>query len=218
MGSGCAIHDLDGDNRPDLVLLTNGGPDSKSTNQLLRQKPDGTFEDVSAGSGLDFSGWTMGIAIGDVDNDGLPDVLITQVGRTRLLLNLGNMKFRDISEEAGIKNPLFGTSAAFLDYDRDGRLDLFVVNYFDYDRTWTCRSVGGELDYCNPKTFPGTSSKLFATWVPRAASAWPSTMSRPHRESGTSWGQGSASPWPTSMAMVGPTCSLRTTASRTGSG
>ena len=161
VGSGCAIHDLDGDNRPDLVLLTNGGPDSKSTNRLFRQKPDGTFEDVSSGSGLDFTGWSMGIAIGDVDNDGLPDVLITQFERTRLFLNLGGMKFRDISEEAGIKNPLFGTSAAFLDFDRDGRLDLFVVNYVDYDRTWACRSVGGELDYCSPKTFPGTSSKLF---------------------------------------------------------
>ena len=78
IGSGCAIHDLDGDGRPELVLLTNGGPQSNSTNALYRQKPDGTFEDVSRGSGLDFAGWNMGIAIGDVNNDGQPDLLITQ--------------------------------------------------------------------------------------------------------------------------------------------
>src|SRR5262249_40146674 len=76
MGSGCALCDLDGDGRPDIVLLQNAGAQSKSTNKLFRQKPDGTFEDVSAGSGLDFAGYNLGVAIGDVNNDGRPDVLI----------------------------------------------------------------------------------------------------------------------------------------------
>ncbi|MDB5306700.1 MAG: hypothetical protein JWO38_902 [Gemmataceae bacterium] len=161
MGSGCAVCDLDGDGRPDLLFLTNGGPTAKSTNGLYRQKPDGTFEDVTAGSGLDFPGFNMGVAVGDVDNDGRPDLLITQYTGARLFLNRGGMKFQDVTAEAGIKNPLWGASAAFLDFDRDGWLDLFIVNYIDYDPNWPCRSRTGEADYCGPKTFHGTASKLF---------------------------------------------------------
>jgi hypothetical protein len=161
MGSGCAIADLDGDGRPDLILLTNGGPNSKSTNKLFRQKPDGTFEDVSAGSGLDFPGHNMGIAIGDVNNDGKPDVLITQVDGVRLFLNQGGMKFQDVTEESGLNNPLWGTSAAFLDYDRDGWLDLCIVNYVTYDPSWLCFKSTGEGEYCSPNVFHGTVSKLF---------------------------------------------------------
>lgn len=161
IGSGCAIHDLDGDGRPDLVLLTNAGPQSASANKLFRQKPDGTFEDVSAGSGLDFAGWNMGIAIGDVNNDGRPDIVITQASSVRLLLNLGGMHFRDVTTMAGVENKRWGTAAAFLDYDRDGWLDLVIVNYVDYDPTYPCLAPGGERDYCAPKVFPGTPPKLF---------------------------------------------------------
>ena len=161
VGSGCAIADLDGDGRPDLVLLTNAGPDSKSTNKLFRQKADGTFEDVSAGSGLDFPGLYMGVAVGDVNNDGRPDLVVTQVNGTRLLLNLGGMKFADVTAEAGVVNPMWGTSVALLDYDRDGWLDIFVVNYVDYDPSWPCVAATGGRDYCAPKVFHGTSSKLF---------------------------------------------------------
>jgi hypothetical protein len=161
VGSGCAIADLDGDGRPDLVLLTNAGPASKSTNKLYRQKPDGTFEDVSAGSGLDFPGWNMGIAIGDVNNDGKPDVVITQVNGVRLFLNRGGMKFTDVTKESGLSNQMWGTSVALFDYDRDGWLDLFVVNYVDYDPAWRCTSSGGGPDYCAPQVFHGTASKLF---------------------------------------------------------
>ena len=143
VGSGCAIADLDGDGRPDLVLLTNAGPDSKSTNKLFRQKADGTFEDVSAGSGLDFPGLNMGVAVGDVNNDGRPDLVVTQVNGTRLLLNLGGMRFADVTAEAGIVNPMWGTSVALLDYDRDGWLDIFVVNYVDYDPSWPCMASRG---------------------------------------------------------------------------
>ena len=78
----------------ELVLLTNGGPQSDSTNALYRQKPDGTFADASRGSGLDFAGWNMGIAIGDVNNDGKPDLSITQVDGARLFLNRGGLTFR----------------------------------------------------------------------------------------------------------------------------
>ena len=161
VGSGCAVADLDGDDRPDLLLLTNAGPDSKSTNKLYRQKPDGTFEDVSAGSGLDFAGFNMGIAVGDLNNDGKPDIIITQVNGTRVFLNLGGLKFVDVSAECGLTNPMWGTSVALLDYDRDGWLDVFIVNYVDYDPSWPCVSSTGERDYCAPKVFHGTASKLF---------------------------------------------------------
>jgi len=160
IGSGCAIHDLDGDGRPDLVLLTNAGPKSSLTNKLFRQKPDGTFEDVSAGSGLDFPGWNMGIAIGDVNNDGWPDIIVTQAGGAKLLLNLGEMKFRDVTAEAGIANPSWGTAAAFLDYDRDGWLDLVIVNYVEYDPTFPCLASNTTRDYCAPRVFQGSITRL----------------------------------------------------------
>jgi len=161
VGSGCAACDLDGDNRPDLLFLTNGGPKSPSTNKLYHQKPDGKFEDVSLGSGLDFPGYNMGVAIGDVNNDGKPDVLITQYTGARLFLNRGGMKFHEITTQAGIRNPLWGSSACFVDYNRDGLLDLVIVNYLDYDPSWDCTSPGGGKDFCAPKTFAGTCTKLF---------------------------------------------------------
>lgn len=166
VGSGCAATDLDGDGRPDLLFLTNAGPGSSARNKLYRQREDGTFEDVSAGSGLDFPGHNMGIAVGDIDDDGRPDILITQYVGARLFRNLGNMKFRDITTEAGVKNPLWGVSACFFDYDRDGRLDIAIANYLEYDPSWACTSPGGDRDYCAPTTFAGTTSKLFRNLGP----------------------------------------------------
>jgi hypothetical protein len=167
MGSGCAMCDLDGDGRPDIFLLQNAGPQSKSVNRLFRQKPDGTFEDVSAGSGLDFAGFNMGVAVGDVNNDGKPDILITQYGSVKLFLNLGGMKFAEVTEAAGVSNPLWGTSAAFVDYDRDGWLDLVVVNYLDYDPSRPCVTPGGVPGFCHPSAFPGTVTKLFRNRGPQ---------------------------------------------------
>ena len=161
LGSGLAAFDCDGDGRPDLYFLNAGAVGSKATNRLYRQKPDGKYEDISAGSGLDITGNSMGVAVGDIDDDGRPDVVVTQYGATRVFLNLGGGKFREITAESGVKNPLWGTSAAFVDYDRDGRLDLVIANYVDYDPGWNCTAPGGTPDFCSPKTFTGTSSKLF---------------------------------------------------------
>jgi hypothetical protein len=160
LGSGAALFDFDGDGLLDVYLLNAGGPDGRP-NKLYKQLPDGKFADVSAGSGLDFSGLCVGVAVGDVNNDGLPDVLVTEYGRVRLFLNLGGGKFRDVTQEAGIRNPSWGVSAAFVDYDRDGWLDLVIVNYLDYDPTKSCTRPGGGADFCGPTGFPGTPTRLF---------------------------------------------------------
>ncbi len=159
-GSGAALFDFDNDGRLDLYLLNNGGPKGKP-NRLFRQLPDGTFWDVSAGSGLDIAGHNMGVAIGDVNNDGLPDVLVTQYTGVKLFLNNGNGTFRDVTTEAGLDNPAWGTSAAFFDYDRDGWLDLVVVNYLDYDPSVRCTGASARQDFCHPRMFPGCISRLF---------------------------------------------------------
>jgi hypothetical protein len=162
MGSGVAIFDFDNDGRPDIYLLQNGGPKSQATNRLFRQGPDGRFADVSKGSGLDITGYGMGVAIGDVNNDGWADVLVTEYGGIRLFLNNGNGTFREVTKEAGLDNPLWATSACFVDYDRDGWLDLVVTNYLDYDPTRICSlSEGSIRDFCNPRLFGGSVTKLY---------------------------------------------------------
>jgi hypothetical protein len=144
-----------------LYLLNNAGPNSPAVNRLYRRNPDGRFQDVTAGSGLDVSGYSMGAAVGDVNNDGRPDLLLTQYGGIKLFLNCGGGKFKDITAESGLHNPLWGMSAAFFDYDRDGWLDLVVVNYKDYDPSQDCVSADGRKDFCGPKAFPDVCSKLF---------------------------------------------------------
>jgi hypothetical protein len=161
VGSGAAFIDFDDDGRLDIYLVQNDGPDSKSTNQLFHQLPDGRFEDVSAGSGLDVAGYGQGVAVGDVNNDGRPDVLLTEYGRVRLFLNAGSGKFRDNTRDSGLDNPHWGTSASFFDFDRDGWLDLVVVNYVSYDETKDCRSTTTRRDFCGPNSFTGTATRLF---------------------------------------------------------
>ncbi|HEV3143672.1 MAG TPA: CRTAC1 family protein [Gemmataceae bacterium] len=161
IGSGAAVFDIDGRGQLAILLLQNGGPNG-AKNQLYRQLPNGKFENISTGSGLDFAGYNMGVAIGDVNNDGLPDVFITQYGGIKLFINQGNGKFIDQTKESGLDNHgAWGASAAFLDYDRDGWLDLVVVNYVSLDPSWKCTSSSGQRDFCAPSTFPGTVARLF---------------------------------------------------------
>ncbi len=162
MGSGVAVFDADGDGRQDLLFLQNSGPTSNSKNKLYRQKTDGTFEDVSTGSGLDFAGHNMGVAIGDIDNDGLPDIVITQFPGVRIFRNLGDFHFQDVTATCGVSNPHWGTSASFIDFDGDGRLDLFIANYIDFDRGHSCEnSTQGGREFCGPSTATGVPAKLF---------------------------------------------------------
>jgi hypothetical protein len=159
LGSGVAVFDFDNDGRLDLFLLQSGDRPG-ATCRLFRQLPDGTFKDATAGSGLGIGGWNVGVAVGDVNNDGFPDVLITRFMGVKLFLNNGDGTFTDATEEAGLENPQWATSACFFDYDRDGWLDLVVTNYVDYDPARKCTPTGAR-DYCAPHAYRGTVSRLF---------------------------------------------------------
>ncbi len=160
IGSGAALFDFNGDGRLDIYLLQNGGPKGRC-NQLYKQRHDGRFENVSDGSGLDIAGYNMGVAVGDINNDGRADVLVTQYTGVKLFLNQGNGRFVDVTREAGLRNPNWGASAAFVDFDRDGWLDLVVVNYVDYDPSIPCSDLSGIPDYCPPRAFTGSVTRLF---------------------------------------------------------
>jgi enediyne biosynthesis protein E4 len=166
LGSGGAFFDADGDGWLD-ILLVNGKdwiPRGRRTiAALYRNNHDGTFTDITQGSGLDIEIHGMGIAIGDYDNDGRDDVYITAIGGDHLFHNEGGGHFRDVTSEAGIQNMNFSSSAAWLDYDHDGKLDLFVANYVQWTARgdlW-CSLDGATKSYCTPESYKGTSSRLY---------------------------------------------------------
>jgi len=161
VGSGVALLDYDNDGRLDLYFVQNGGTNGSARNQLFHQESDGTFRDVTAGSGVDIIGRGMGAYAGDVNNDGLVDLLVTEYGAIHLFQNVGGGKFREVTREAGLDNPRWSAPASFLDYDRDGWLDIVVGNYVDYDPTHTCNDVQGQQDFCAPKTFADTATRLW---------------------------------------------------------
>jgi len=166
MGSGCAFIDYDGDGYPDILILnskdwTPGGQHYYSA--LYHNNRNGTFTDVTKGSGLDVEMYAMGVAVADYDNDGKPDIYITALEGDHLFHNEGNGKFKDVTAQSGIKNANFGTGAAWVDYDRDGKADLFVANYIQ----WTpqtdqwCSLDGVNKSYCTPDKSKGAPSKLY---------------------------------------------------------
>jgi len=166
LGSGVAWLDADGDGWPDILLINSKDwtpRGKKSLPALYRNNHNGTFTNITAGSGLDVEMYGMGVAVGDFDNDGRDDVYITALEGDRLFHNEGRGKFRDVTRAAGINNANFGTSAAWLDYDRDGKLDLFVANYVQWTAKgdlW-CSLDGATKSYCTPESYKGTSSKLY---------------------------------------------------------
>jgi hypothetical protein len=166
LGAGAAFFDADGDGWID-ILLVNGkdwtAQGRHTTAALYRNNHDGTFTDITRGSGLDVDIYGIGVAVADFDNDGREDVYMTALEGDRLFHNEGNGKFKDVTAASGIRNASFGTSAAWLDYDRDGKLDLFVANYVQWTEKgdlW-CSLDGNVKSYCTPESYKGTSSKLF---------------------------------------------------------
>jgi hypothetical protein len=132
MGPGCAVCDLDGDGHADILIVGQTGTTPGGRCALYRNNGDGTFKDVTAGSGLEAPGMYMGVAIADIDNDGKPDIVITGFGVVKLFRNLGHCKFQDITKGSGLeaKSPTdWATSAAFADVDRDGLVDLYIGRY-----------------------------------------------------------------------------------------
>jgi enediyne biosynthesis protein E4 len=166
MGSGAAFLDVDGDGWPDILLLNSkdfAPRGRKSLSALYKNNRNGTFTDITAGSGLDIEMYAMGVAVADYDNDGREDIYITALEGDRLFHNEGNGKFRDVTTASGIRNANFGTSAAWLDYDKDGKADLFVANYVQWTQKgdlW-CSLDGATKSYCTPESYKGTSSKLY---------------------------------------------------------
>ena len=167
LGSGCLFLDFDGDGWQDVLLINSmnwpgrAGPASRP--QLYRNNGNGTFTDVSAGSGLDGALYGMGGAAADYDNDGRVDVFITAVGGSRLFHNDGGGKFSEVTRRAGVADTGFATSALFFDYDNDGKLDLFVARYVDWSIATDlfCTLDGTAKSYCTPESYKGQSASLY---------------------------------------------------------
>ena len=176
MGSGVALFDYDNDGRLDIFLV-NGAPLSDPTpkgtipqktgpkdwSRLFHQKSDGTFEDVTEKAGLSGAGYGMGVAVGDLDNDGYEDLFVTAYGGNKLYHNNGDGTFTDITSQAGVGGSGWSTSAAWVDLDNDGLLDLVVLRYvqWDFDDIWCGEHREGGRAYCHPDTFKPTTPLVY---------------------------------------------------------
>ena len=176
MGSGVALFDYDNDGRLDLFLvngapfadLTQKGSIPKKTgpkywNRLYHQKPDGTFEDVTEKAGLQGSGYGMGVAAGDYDNDGYEDLYVTAYGGNKLYHNNGDGTFTDVTPKSLTGGGGWSTSAAWVDLDGDGLLDLVVLRYlqWDWDDFWCGEHREGYRSYCHPDVFEPISMLVY---------------------------------------------------------
>jgi hypothetical protein len=168
MGPGCAFFDYDADGWLDILLVNGanwpGHMGARGTIRLYHNNRNGTFSDVTERSGLAVEMYGMGVAIGDYNNDGFPDVLITAVGQNRLFQNNGKGHFLDVTEKAGLGGRrAFSTSALWLDYDRDGFLDLLVCNYVKWspEHDVFCSVDGKRKSYCTPEAYHGETCWLF---------------------------------------------------------
>jgi len=168
MGSGCAFLDYDGDGWLDILIVNGmdwpGHKRQRTTMHLYRNNHNGTFTDVTERAGLAVEMYGMGVAVGDYDNDGFPDILITAVGQNRLFRNNGRGRFLDVTEKAGLGGRnAFSASAMWFDYNRDGLLDLLVCNYVKWspEHDVFCSVDGKRKSYCTPEAYHGSTCWLF---------------------------------------------------------
>ncbi len=168
LGSGCAFLDYDRDGWQDILLINGmdwpGHKRQLSTLRLYRNNRDGSFSDVTRKAGLDVEMYGMGVAVGDYNNDGFPDILITCVGQNRLFRNTGKGTFVDVARSSGLAaRQSFSTSALWFDFDRDGLLDLFVCNYVKWspEHDVFCSLDGKHKSYCTPEAYRGETCWLF---------------------------------------------------------
>lgn len=170
VGPGGAFFDYDGDGKQDIYLVNSsdwpGRGTSGSTGALYRNLGDGKFQNVTQEAGLAASMYGQGCAVGDYDGDGWDDLLVTCVGPNRLYRNLGNGGFRDVTRESGLGGGprwAWHTSASWLDYDRDGALDLFVSRYVNWspETDVPCKAASGAPTYCGPSQYRGDASVLY---------------------------------------------------------
>jgi hypothetical protein len=183
MGAGVAMVDYNHDGLLDLFFVNGAAlrdpmppaqkpdkSDPRFWNRLFKNNGDGSFTDVTVTAGLRGEGYGMGVAVGDFDNDGLPDLYVTSLGGNRLYRNDGDGTFSDVTEKAGVAGGGWSTGACFVDYDRDGHLDLIVTRYLDWDfsqNIYCGAQRPGYRSYCHPdrldcvfETSPHTKSPL----------------------------------------------------------
>ncbi len=168
-GSGCAFLDSDNDGWQDVLLVnsTSFADAPKKTNSVMalyHNNQNGTFTNVTADAGLAKPIYGQGVTVGDYDNDGFVDIFVTALGQSRLFRNGGNGKFTDVTAKAGLTAPgYFSSSAAFFDYDKDGRLDLFLCNYVEWsaEADVFCALDNVNKSYCTPEKYKGQSSRLY---------------------------------------------------------
>jgi hypothetical protein len=168
LGAGCAFLDYDGDGWQDILLINGtdwpGHKRERSTLKLYRNNRNGTFSDITRSAGLDVEMYGMGVAVGDYDNDGYPDILVTCVGQNVLFKNTGKGTFRDVTKASRLGGrQAFSTSALWFDFDRDGLLDLFVCNYVKWspEHDVFCSLDGKNKSYCTPEAYRGETCWLF---------------------------------------------------------
>ncbi len=168
LGSGCAFLDYDNDGWQDILLINGmdwpGHKRQHSTLRLYRNNRNGTFTDVTRRAGLDVELYGMGVAVGDFNNDGFPDIYVTCLGQSRLFRNTGKGTFIDATAASGLgARTGFSTSALWFDYDRDGLLDLFVCNYVRWSPAQDvfCSLDGKQKAYCTPEAYRGSTCWLF---------------------------------------------------------
>jgi hypothetical protein len=167
LGAGALFLDVDCDGWQDVLLINSmnwpGRAGARSYQGLYRNNRNGTFTDITRGSGLDVELYGIGGAAGDFDNDGKVDVYVTALGGNRLFRNLGGGKFADVTTKAAVHDGGFSTSALWFDYDKDGNLDLFVAHYVDWaaDKDLFCTLDGKSKSYCTPESYQGQSPALY---------------------------------------------------------